>query len=89
MDAARLKRARRRAIGYFVGSGVLMAAVFLCFAAAIVSLFGLSQTSYVVTIILTAVVLAGGAYAIIYFGALALHIGRRVSKGQPIMEIDD
>ncbi|HEX6783499.1 MAG TPA: hypothetical protein VF098_02440 [Sphingomicrobium sp.] len=89
MDAARLGRARRRATGYLFGSGVLMAAVLLCFAAAIVSMFGLSPTSYVVTIILTAAVMAGGAYALIYFGALALHIGRRAWKRQPIMEVED
>ena len=89
MDAARLKRARRRAAAYFFGSGVLMAAVFLFFAAAVVSLFGLSPTSYVVTIILGAGVLAGGTYALIYFSGLALHIAKRVWKRQPIMEIED
>ena len=89
MDAVRLKRARRRLLRYFLGSGVVMAIVFLFFAAAIVSLFGLSPTSYVVTIILAAGVLAGGTYAIIYFATLALHIGRRIWRRQPIMEIED
>jgi len=89
MDATRLKRARWRLRAYFFGSGILMAAIFLCLAAGIISMFGLQTTTYAVTLILTAAVLAGGTYAIIYFGAVILHVIRRVWNRQPIMEIED
>ncbi len=89
IDATRLKRARWRLRAYFFGSGVIMAFIFLCLAAAIMSIFGLKATSYAVTLVLAAAVLAGGTYAIIYFGAVILHIIRRVLNRQPIMEIED
>jgi hypothetical protein len=66
-----------------------MAFVFLCLAAATMSIFGLPATSYVVTLVLAAAVLAGGTYAIIYFGAVIVHIARRVRNRQPIIEIED
>jgi hypothetical protein len=89
MDAARLKRARWRLRAYFFGSGILMAAVFLCFAAVIISMFGLELTSYTATLVLTAAILAGGTYAFIFFGGVIVHIIRRVMNRQPIMEIED
>ena len=66
-----------------------MAAIFLCLAAAVISLLGFTQTSYVATLVLAAAVLAGGTYGIIYFGAVLLHIVRRLLNGQRIMEIED
>jgi hypothetical protein len=66
-----------------------MAAIFLCLAAAVISLFDLTQTSYVATLVLAAAVLAGGTYGIIYFGAVLLHIVRRLMNRQPIMEVED
>ena len=89
MNAAHLKRARWRLRAYFFGSGVLMAAVFLCLAAVVISMFGLKLTSYAATLVLTAAILAGGTYAFIYFGAVIVHILRRLMNRQPIMKIED
>ena len=89
MDAAHLKRARWKLRAYFFGSGVIMAFIFLCLAAVIMSIFGLSATSYALTLVVGAAVLAGGTYAIIYFGAVILHILRRVLNRHLIMEIED
>jgi nitrate reductase gamma subunit len=89
MDAARLKRARWRLRAYFFGSGILMAAVFLCMAAFVMSWLGVEKTSYAATLVLAAAVLAGGTYGIIFFAGVLIHIARRVLKRQPIMEIED
>jgi hypothetical protein len=89
MDAARLKRARWRLRVYFLGSGILMAAVFLCLAAIVISMFGLELTTYIATLVLTAAILAGGTFAFIYFGGVIVHIVRRAVNRQPIMEIED
>ena len=89
MDAARLKRARRRLRVYFFGSGVIMAFVFLMLALAVISLFGVDRTSYVGTLIFAAVVMAGGAYAIIFFGAVGVHVARKALARQPIWEVKD
>ena len=72
--------------GYFFGSGIIGAFVFLMLAAFVISLFGVDRTSYVVTLIFAAGVMAGGVYGIILFGALLLHIIKRVMRGQPIVD---
>jgi hypothetical protein len=89
MDAARLKRARWRLRAYFFGSGILMAAIYLCLAAAIMAMFGFRATSYAVTLVLAAAALAGGTFAIIHFAGVILHVARRLWNREPIMEIED
>ena len=89
MEAARLKRARWRLRAYFFGSGILMAAVYLCVAAFVMSWLGVEKTSYAATLVLAAAVLAGGTYGIILFAGVVIHITRRVLKRQAIMEIED
>ena len=89
MDAARLKRARWRLRTYFFGSGIIMAFVFLMLAAFVISLFGLALTSYVVTLVFAAGVMAGGAYAIIFFGGVIVHVVRKALARQPIWEVED
>jgi hypothetical protein len=89
MDAARLKRARWRLRAYFFGSGILMAAIYLCLAATIMAMFGLQATSYAVTLVLAAAALAGGTFAIIYFAGAIVNVARRLWYRQPIMEGED
>jgi hypothetical protein len=89
MEAARLKRARRRLRVYFFGSGIIMAFLFLILAAVLLRLIGFDQTSHVATLVFVAAVMAGGTYGIILFGALVVHIARRVMNRQPTMEIED
>ena len=89
MDAARLKRARWRLRTYFFGSGIIMAFVFLMLAAFVISLFGVASTSYVTTLIFAAGVMAGGAYAIIFLGAVLVHVVRKALARQPIWEAED
>jgi polyferredoxin len=72
--------------GYFFGSSIIGAFVFLMLAAFVISLFGVDRTSYVVTLIFAAGVMAGGVYGIILFGALLLHIIKRAMRGRPIID---
>ncbi len=89
MDAARLKRARRRLRGYFLGSGVILAILYLILAAFLIKLFGVEVTQYAATLMLAAGVMLGGTYALVMFVWLAVHITRRWFNRQPIMEIED
>jgi hypothetical protein len=89
MEAARLMRARRRMRGYFFGSGVIMAFLFLLLAAVVIHWIGLEWTSYIATLVFAAGVMAGGAYGFILFGALAVHVVRRLITRQPVMDYED
>lgn len=86
MDAARLKRARRRMRAFWIGGAVIGALVFLCLAALIMAVIGVEKTSYLAALVFAALVLAGGTYAIILFVALAVHIAKRAWNRQPIMD---
>ena len=89
MDAARLKRARRRLRGYFFGSGVVMAALYLIAAAFVVRLVGVELTHYWATLMLAAGVMLGGTYAIVILISLVVHLARRWAGGKPLMEIEN
>ena len=89
MEAARLRRARRRMRTYFLGSGVIMALLFLLIAAFVIRWLGVEQTSYLATLVFGAAVLAGGVYGIIFLSAVIVHIVRRIANRQPVMEIED
>ncbi len=89
MDAARIKRARWRLRSYFFGSGVIMAALYLIFAAFFVQIFGLELTRYWSTLMLAAGVMLGGTYAIVMFLWLGARLLARLKNGQPIMEVED
>lgn len=89
LEAARLRRARRRLRGYFLGSGVILAFVYLLAAAFVIRLVGVEMTEYWSTLIMAAGVMAGGTYGLILAVWLVAHIFRRLAKGQPIMERED
>ena len=89
MDAARLRRARRRLRGYFLGSGVVLAFLYLILAAFIMRLMGIEMTHYVATMMMAAGVMLGGTYAIVMFVWLAAHVVKRLINRQPIGEIED
>jgi hypothetical protein len=89
VDAARLRRARRRMRGYFFGSGVVLAILYLIGAAFLVRLFGVELTHYWSTLMLAAGVLLGGTYAIMMVLSVGTHILRRLLNRQPIMEVED
>ena len=89
MDAARLKRARGRLRGYFFGSGVVLAMLYLILAAFLIRLFGIELTHYGATLMLAAGVMLGGTYALIMIVWLAMDLARRWANRQPIMEIED
>ena len=89
MDAARLMRARRRMRGYFFGSGVIMAILYLLLAALLIRIFGIELTQYASTLMLAAGVMLGGTYALVMFIWLITHIVHRIATKQPIMEIED
>ena len=89
MEAERLKRARRRMLGYFLGSGVIMAFIFLLLAAVVIRWLGVEWTSYIATLVFAAGVMAGGIYGFILLGAIVIHVLRRLITRQPIMEAED
>lgn len=89
IDAARLKRARRRIRGYFLGSGVVLAVLYLLAAAFLVRLFGIEVTRYWSTLMMAAGVMLGGTYAIVMFIWIGAHIIRRLIKRQPVMEHEE
>lgn len=84
-----MKRARRRLRGYFFGSGIILAFLYLIAAAFIIRVFGVELTRYWSTIMMGAGVLLGGTYAIVMFLWAGGHIVRRLINRQPICEIED
>lgn len=89
VDAARLKRARRRLRGHFFGSGVILAFLYLIAAAFLIRVFGVELTRYWSTVMIGAGVLLGGTYAVFMFVWVGGHIVRRLINRQPIGEIED
>ena len=89
MDADRIRAARHRLWRAWVFGGMLWSIVFLGIASLIAWAVGVEQADELFTILMGAMVLALGTYGIFYFGAVALHIGKRLWKRQPIMEIED
>jgi hypothetical protein len=89
MDAARLKRARRRMRVYFLGSGVIIAFFYLVIAAFLIRIIGIELTEYASTLMLAAGVMLGGTYAVLMLGYLLADLIRRFWKRQPLMEIED
>ncbi|PTS82968.1 hypothetical protein DBR17_08785 [Sphingomonas sp. HMWF008] len=89
MEAARLKRARRRLRGYFFGSGIILAFLYILAAAFIVRLVGVELSRFWSTALIAAAVLLGGSYGIVLFSSIGIHIVRRLLKRQPIMDAED
>ena len=89
MEAARLRRARRRMRAYFFGSGVIMAFLFLILAAVVIRMIGIEWTSYVATLVFAAGVMAGGIYGIVLLTSIFVYAAKRLVVRQPIMEIED
>jgi hypothetical protein len=85
MDAARLKRARRRMRAYLIGGGLIGGFVFLCLAGAVIALIGVDTTSYFATLVFAAAVLSGGTYAIFMFTWLIFRGVRRLFRGEPLL----
>jgi len=89
MEAARLKRARRRLRGYYFGSGIILAFLYILVAAFIVRSVGVELTRFWSTALIVAAVLLGGSYGIVLFSSIGMHIVRRLLKRQPIMDAED
>ena len=89
IEAARLKRARRRLRAYFLGSGVILAFLYIVAAAFLVLLVGVELTRFWSTVLIAAAVLLGGSYGIILFSLTGFHIVRRLLKRQSIMDAED
>jgi hypothetical protein len=89
MEAARLKRAGRRLRGYFLGSCVILAFLYILAAVFLVRLVGVELTRFWSTVLIAASVLLGGSYGIILFSFTGIHIVRRLLNRQPIMDAED
>ena len=75
--------------GYFFGSGIILAFLYLIAAAFLIRVFGVELTRYWSTIMMAAGVLLGGTYAIIIFLWIGGHVVRRLINRQPVMDTDD
>ncbi len=84
-----MKRARRRLRGYYFGSGIILAFLYILVAAFIVRLVGVELTRFWSTALIVAAVLLGGSYGIVLFSSIGMHIVRRLLKRQPIMDAED
>lgn len=89
IDSARLKRARCRMRGYFLGSGVVLAFLYLLVAAFLVRIFGIEATRYWSTVMMAALVMLAGTYGLVMLVWLGFHIARRLIQGRPVMDADD
>jgi hypothetical protein len=74
---------------YFLGSGVVLAMLYIIAAAAVVKLVGLELGQYWFTLMLGAGVMLAGTYAIVMFVYLFGNTIVRWMRGQPIMERED
>ena len=75
--------------GYFFGSGIILAFLYLLAAAFLIRVFGVELARYWSTMMMAAGVLLGGTYAIIMFLWIGGHVVRRLINRQPIMDTDD
>lgn len=75
--------------GYFLGSGVILALLYLIAAAFFIRVFGVELTRYWSTMMMAAGVMLGGTYAIIMFIWIGGHVARRLINRRPIMDADD
>ena len=75
--------------GYFFGSGIVLAILYLIAAAFLVRAFGLELSEYWSTVMMAAGVLLGGTYVIVIALWLGAHIVGRLVKRQPIMDSED
>ena len=89
MDSARLKRARRRLRGYFLGSGVILAFLYLIAGTFLVNLLGIEITRYWSTVVMAACVMLGGTYALVMGVWLAVQFLNRWRRNQPVWEMED
>ena len=89
IDAARIRAARHRLWRAWVFGGMLWSIVFLGVASLIAGALGVERGDELFTILMGAMVLALGTYGIVYLGSVMLHIGQRVWKREPIMEIEN
>lgn len=72
-----------------MGSGIILAFVYVIAAAFIVRMVGVELTRYWSTVLIAAAVLLGGSYGIVLFSSIGIHIVRRLLKRQPIMDAED
>lgn len=72
-----------------MGSGIILAFLYIVAAGFIVGLVGIELTRFWSTVIMAAVVLLGGTYGIILFSFTGIHIVGRLLKRQSIIEAED
>lgn len=75
--------------GYFFGSGVVLAFLYLLAVAFFVQIFGIEVTRYWSSILMAAGVMLGGTYGLVMLVWLGFHITRRLIQGRPVMDGND
>ena len=75
--------------GYFLGSGIILAFLYILAAVFLVSVLGVELTRFWSTVLIAAAVLLGGSYGIILFSVTGIHVVRRLLNRQPIMDAED
>ncbi|WP_294261817.1 hypothetical protein [uncultured Sphingomonas sp.] len=89
IEAARLRRARRRLRGYFLGSGVVLALLYLILGMFVIRLVGIELARYWSTAAMVAGVMLGGTYALIMMIWIAISFLQRLRKGEALIDNDD
>ncbi len=74
---------------YFLGSGIILAFLYILAGAFVVRLVGIELTRFWSTVLMAAAVLLGGTYGIILFSFTGFHVIRRLLNRQPIMDAED
>jgi hypothetical protein len=74
---------------YFLGSGIILAFLYILIAAFLVRMLGIEVTRYWSTVMMAAGVLLGRSYGIILITYIGTHIVRRLLSRRPIMETED
>ncbi|MGN6289498.1 MAG: hypothetical protein ACTHNA_09590 [Sphingopyxis terrae] len=75
--------------GYFLGSGVVLAFLYLLAAAFLVQIFGIEVSRYWSTVMMVAGVMLGGTYGLVMLVWLGFHVARRPIQGKRVMDADD
>jgi hypothetical protein len=75
--------------GYFLGSGVVLAFLYLLAAVGLIHIVGLEVTRYWSTVAMAAGVMLAGTYGVVMLLWLGAHVVKRLIRRRPIVDADD
>lgn len=75
--------------GYFLGSGVVLAFLYLLAAVGLIQIVGLEVTRYWSTVAMAAGVMLAGTYGVVMLVWLGARVVKRLIQRRPIVDADD